>query len=681
MKNKFLSAFLSMSLVISSALTLAGCGNDNTTPVCADMLSTSDREISVSVSKIDNLPSDFLMGADVSSYLSIEKSGAHYYDHEGNELDTDGFFELLKSSGMDVVRLRVWNDPYDEKGRGYGGGNCDIQSAITMGTSATKAGLQVMIDFHYSDFWADPNKQMTPKAWTAMSASDKESALESYTRESLLKLKDAGVNVTIVSIGNETDNGMSGVTDWTRKCALYNAGGRAVREVFPDALVAIHYSNPEHDYVTYAQHLIDNKVDYDIFGTSYYPYWHGSLENLSSVMKEIASMTGKRVMVLETSWAYTLEDGDGNANTVSHEANSDNPYYSFSVQGQADEISSVTQAIADVGDAALGCLYWEPAWIPVNYYDPSGRDASKILESNKKAWEKYGSGWASSYASGYDPGDAGIYYGGSAVDNQALFDFGGYALDSLNTFRYMREGHEAEGLTLSQIILPEAVSVEYGEDIHDYLPMSVRGELDNKQRITLRVEWDEEELAGFTEVGEYTAHCTIIDEIPGGDGNPRRVMLKINILPQNLLVNGDMEKGDSTGWTISNPMAGITTDDPYRGSYSLHFWSEGAVSFTASQTVTADKEGEMAFSMKAQGGDMGDGHVVKIVVTNETTGTSVEGNVTLDGWQRWHETGSISDPGITLLSVAAGDKVTVEITVSGSAGGWGTIDDVFLAYK
>ena len=681
MKKKTLSSVLAAALIISSVLSSSGCGNDNTTPVCADMLNTADREISVSVAKIDNLPSDFLMGADVSSYLAIDKSGGKYYDYDGKELDMDGFFTLLKTSGLDIVRFRVWNDPYDEKGRGYGGGNCDTDAAVTMGTSATKAGLQIMIDFHYSDFWADPNKQMTPKAWQAMSDSEKESALESYTRESLLKLKDAGVNVTIVSIGNETDNGMSGGTGWAEKCALYSAGSRAVREVFPDALVAIHYSNPEHDYVKYAQYLTDYKVDYDIFGTSYYPYWHGTLENLTSVMKEIADITGKRVMVLETSWAYTLEDGDGNGNTVSHEENSDDPYYSFSVQGQADEISSVTQAIADVGDAALGCLYWEPAWIPVKYYNPTGRDAAKILESNKKAWEKYGSGWASSYASAYDPEDAGVYYGGSAVDNQALFDFGGHALDSLNTFRYMREGHEAEELTLSQIILPAPISFEYGEDIHDYLPMTVRGELDNKQRITFNVEWDEEELASFTGVGEYTAHCTIIDEIPGGDGTPRKVMLKVNILPENLLVNGDMESGDATGWTISDPMAGITTDDPYRGSYSLHFWSEGQVSFTASQNITADKDGELVFSMKAQGGDMGDGHVVKAVVTNETTGVSAEGSVTLAGWQKWQETGSISDAGIAALSVRAGDKVTFEIVVSGSAGGWGTIDDVFLSYQ
>ena len=123
------------------------------------------------------------------------------------------------------------------------------------------------------------------------------------------------------------------------------------------------------------------------------------------------------------------------------------------------------------------------AWIPVQYYNPKGSDADKVLESNRKKWEKFGSGWASSYASVYDPDDAGKYYGGSAVDNQTLFDFEGYPLDSLNTFRYMREGHEMEGLTLSQIIMPAPISIEIGEDVHGYLPATVRGELDNKQRL------------------------------------------------------------------------------------------------------------------------------------------------------------------------------------------------------
>lgn len=677
--KKLFSGLLSLSF--SAMVLMSGCGASSSEPKCAELLDTSARDISVSVSRIDDLPADFIMGADVSSYLSISESGAVYYDFEGNKLDMDGFFGLLKQSGIDLVRFRVWNDPYDEKGRGYGGGNCDTKTAVQMGKSATAAGLQVMIDFHYSDFWADPGKQMTPKAWLAMPDDEKAAALESFTADSLTELKNAGVNVTIVSIGNETDNGMSGEKGWTEKCNLYNAGSRAVRTVFPEAMVAVHFSNPEHDYVTYARHLSDCNVDYDIFGTSYYPYWHGTLENLTAVMSEIAEMTGKRVMVLETSWAYTLEDGDGSGNTVSHESNSSDPFFSFSVQGQADEIASVTRAIADVGDAALGCLYWEPAWIPVRYYDPKGSDADRILEANRKSWEKYGSGWASSYASVYDPEDAGVYYGGSAVDNQALFDFAGYPLDSLRTFRYMREGHEAEGLTLSQVIMPAAVSIEIGEDIREYLPMTVRGELNNKQRLTFNVEWDEAELAQLTAVGEYTVHCTITDEIPGSDGTPRRVMLKVNVLPHNLLTNGDFEKGDNTGWDISDPLAGVTEDDPYRGNYALHFWSEGKVEFEASQNVTADKNGEMVFSMRAQGGDLGDGHVVRLEVINNSTGQTYEGNVTLTGWQSWKETGYYADPDVAAFTVSAGDTVTVRIFVSGAAGGWGTIDDVFLAYK
>lgn len=670
-----------LSLVTSALLLMSGCGGGSSEPKCSELMDRTARDVSVSVSRIDDLPADFVMGADVSSYLSIDKSGASFYDFEGNKVDMDGYFRLLKESGLDIVRFRVWNDPFDEKGRGYGGGNCDTSAAVTMGKSATKAGLQVMIDYHYSDFWADPGKQMTPKAWLLMSDDEKEAALEEFTRESLTALKDAGVNVTIVSVGNETDNGMSGEKGWTEKCALYNAGSRAVREVFPDAKVALHFSNPEHDYVTYARHISDCSVDYDIFGTSYYPYWHGTLENLTEVMSEIAEMTGKRVMVLETSWAYTLDDGDGSGNTVSHESNSANPFYSFSVQGQADEIASVTGAIADVGDAALGMMYWEPAWIPVGYYNPKGSDADKVLESNRKKWEKFGSGWASSYASVYDPDDAGKYYGGSAVDNQALFDFEGHPLDSLNTFRYMREGHELEGLTLSQVIMPAPVSMEIGEDIHTYLPMTVRGELDNKQRLTFNVEWDEEELRQLSAVGEYTVHCTITDEIPGSDGTPRKVMLKVNVLPHNLLVNGDFEKGDNTGWEISDPMAGVTRDDPYRGDYALHFWDDGTVAFTATQTVTADKDGELVFSMKAQGGDMGDGHVVKLIVKNEATGQTYEGSVTLTGWQSWKETGYYTEASAPVFEVSAGDKVTVTIEVKGAAGGWGTIDDVFLAYN
>lgn len=115
---------------------------------------------------------DFLEGVDVSSYLSLRNNGVKYYDYGGNELGNVEYFTFLKSCGVNYIRLRVWNDPYDSDGNGYGGGNNDLVSAITMGKWASEAGLKVLIDFHYSDFWADPAKQKAPKAWAEYSFED-----------------------------------------------------------------------------------------------------------------------------------------------------------------------------------------------------------------------------------------------------------------------------------------------------------------------------------------------------------------------------------------------------------------------------------------------------------------------------------------------------------------------------
>ena len=121
-------------------------------------------EADINVEKVPGCDANFITGVDVSSYLSEKNSGVNFYDFDGNELSNQGFFEFLKDCGVNYVRLRVWNDPTDENGNGYGGGNCDIDSAVKMGRWISNAGMKVLIDFHYSDFWADPGKQTAPKA-------------------------------------------------------------------------------------------------------------------------------------------------------------------------------------------------------------------------------------------------------------------------------------------------------------------------------------------------------------------------------------------------------------------------------------------------------------------------------------------------------------------------------------
>lgn len=382
---------------------------------------------SVNVEKIEGLSPDFIRGVDISTVIAEEKSGVVYRDFEGNQQDV---FKTLKQSGVNYVRVRVWNDPFDEKGNSYGGGGNDVKTAAEIGRRASEYGIKTMVDFHYSDFWADPSKQMVPKAWADMDIDTKTEALYSFTKESLETIIGAGADVGMVQIGNETTGAMCGERSWDNITRLMNAGSKAVREVDARILVAVHFTNPEQSgkYEKYAKLLAEKNVDYDVFASSYYSYWHGTLDNLTSLLKKISEEYGKYVMVAEMSFAYTAEDGDGFANTIS---SSSNYNYPFSVQGQADGIADIIKAVHSVGEKGIGVCYWEPAWIPV---------PGNNYEERQKLWEQFGSGWASSYAAGYDPKDAGAYYGGSGWDNQALFAFDGTALESLKTFGLVYTG-------------------------------------------------------------------------------------------------------------------------------------------------------------------------------------------------------------------------------------------------
>ena len=388
------------------------------------------------VKKVENLPDDFIFGMDASCVPSLEVGGVKYYDYDGEEKDV---YEILSESGVNYIRVRVWNDPYDKDGNGYGGGNCDIENAVEIGKRATKYGMKLLVNFHYSDFWADPSKQMVPKAWSDLSIEQKTDALYVYTKECLEKLKAAGVDVGMVQVGNETNGGMCGEWSsssggWQRITQLMSAGSKAVREVYPEALVAIHFANPENveSYASYSANLDYYGVDYDVFASSYYPFWHGTLENLANVLNTVTAKYGKKVMVAETSYAYTPKDTDFYGNTVG-EGDGFVKKYPYSIQGQADHVRDVIDAVVNKMTDGIGVFYWEGTWIS------SGGDS---YEENFALWQKYGSGWATSYAGEYDAKDAGQWYGGCAVDNQAFFDNNGRALESLKVFALVKQGNE-----------------------------------------------------------------------------------------------------------------------------------------------------------------------------------------------------------------------------------------------
>lgn len=604
-------------------------------------------EAGITVPKVENLPDDFINGVDVSSVLSLEESGVVFRDDDGQRAD---LFDVLKEHGITDVRVRVWNDPYDADGHGYGGGDVDVARAVEIGERATAAGLGVLVDFHYSDFWADPGKQKAPKAWQSLSVADKATAVEAYTTDALEQFADAGVDVEMVQVGNETNNGVAGVTGWANMAQVFSAGSAAVRDVFPDALVALHFTNPETAgrYAGYAANLKSAGVDYDVFASSYYPYWHGSLTNLTSVLKNVADTYGKKVMVAETSWAYTLDDGDGHGNTI--DLPSEATQYPVSVQGQASAVRDVIQAVANVGAAGLGVFYWEPAWLPVGTPDQ--------LEQNKVLWERDGSGWASSYAGEYDPDDAGEWYGGSAWDNQALFAFDGTPLESLNVFAYARTGAVAPREVTS--VENPTVTIDNGDDIT--LPATVT--------VTYNDGSTEQEAVTWAETAQYISGPGTYS-IAGVTASGRATTATVTVLSVNVLRNPGFEDADTTMWTTTG--SGLTlraTDDPRTGTRSAHFYSGSAYTVTLSQQVTGLAAGTYTASAALQGDGENASSIAKI--TLQSGSQTADASFELNGWKAW------STPVTDAVTVAANGTATVTITLSLPAGAWGTIDDVVL---
>ena len=625
----------------------------------------------INVKRVNGLKSDFIGGVDISSYRALKDSGVKYYDFAGNELDDAGFFNLLKDSGINYVRIRVWNNPYDASGNGYGGGNNDLQKAVDMGKLATDAGMRVLIDFHYSDFWADPDKQQAPKAWQNLTLDEKLAKVTEFTSDSLQTLLKSGVDVGMVQVGNETNNGIAGESDWSDgMLAVFAAGCDAVHKVADEnkhpIKAVLHFANPESgNYQTYAEKLADAKVNYDVFASSYYPYWHGTLDNLQTQLDTIATTYHKEVMVAETSWATSLEDGDGHANTVREGNNDEGMSYDFSIYGQAKELREVINTIANTTNG-IGVFYWEPAWLPVAVYDQDATNAEAVLASNRAAWEKYGSGWASSYAGEYDAKDAGKWYGGSAIDNQALFDASGHPLETLKIFQYVQTGAAMENVCVSTVQNAETQEIDLGGSFT--LPESIKVTYSDASEENAEVTWNQADTAAVqTNVpGTYTVTGTVVLK----DGE-HAVKCKVIVNRENLLRNPGFEEGTES-WNISGSGVSVKADakDGRRGNGYLHFFEESAGSYEVTQTIWLDA-GIYTFGGHLQGGDGGENDRYEICVTVDGKTQTAEGE--LNGWKNW------SNPEVQNIEITKdGTKVTVGIRATASAKAWGSWDDMYL---
>lgn len=336
------------------------------------------------------------LGADLSFELEEERVGNHFTDLDGQILPSH---QILRRHGANYVRLRLWVDPP--------GGYNNLESDLAMAKRIKANGMKLLLDIHYSDFWADPGKQIIPRAWQGQDLPTLERTVENYTRQVIAAFAAQGTPVDMVQIGNAITNGIlwplgkiQGNQGWDSFVALLKAGIRGAMKGSPAGhrpRIVLHVDQGGNNELCrhFFDHMVAENVPFDVIGLSYYPFWHGSLSDLRQNVNDLAARYGKDIMIVETQYPWTLQNGDEMPNFVWTESQLP-AGYPASPRGQISFVNDLLSILAQIpGGHGAGIFYWEPEWIP-------------------------GVGW--------EPG------AGTPNDNLTLFDFQGHALPSINIY-------------------------------------------------------------------------------------------------------------------------------------------------------------------------------------------------------------------------------------------------------
>ncbi|WP_461124270.1 glycosyl hydrolase 53 family protein [Saccharothrix stipae] len=305
-----------------------------------------------------------MRGADVSTLQRAVELGAKYYHANGTQGDP---LDILKAAGVDYVRLRIWNDPVS----GY-----NNKAKVLRYAQAVKAkGLKLMVDFHYSDTWADPGKQFKPAAWANHGVGQLQTDVYDYTYDVCASLKAQGTVPDSVQIGNEINTGMlwpEGRVDnsnFTNLGLLLKAGYNATKACNPGTQVVIHTARVESGARWFYDGIRAQGVQWDVTALSYYCYWHGSMSGMAGVVSDMKSRYGKPVILAETAYPYTTANHDGTANIIT--ASQPCAGHPATPAGQQANFAAVQNTSRNAG--ATGVFYWEPTWhaVPGNGWDPA----------------------------------------------------------------------------------------------------------------------------------------------------------------------------------------------------------------------------------------------------------------------------------------------------------------------
>lgn len=595
---------------------------------------------SIVVEKVEGLSDDFMMGADISMLGDIEKCGGKYYGADGKKAD---LFAILKENGVNWIRLRVWNNP-TVNGRPYGGGNNSVDVDLPLAKRAKDAGMKLMVDFHYSDSWADPEKQNMPQDWEPYRKDIKKlsSAVEKFTAESVRRFIDAGARPDAVQIGNELNNGFmwpigSGGKNFV---ALLKSAAKGVRSAQgkkgEKIKIIVHLADGGDNglYRRVFDQLTEAKLDYDMIGLSFYTYFHGSVSALAANLKDISARYGKELCVVETAYAYTTEDSDDQGNVFKVYSDSKEGYVP-SVQGQAAAVRDVIAAVASV-KGGCGVFYWEPAWIPVK---GAGLSASE----------------------------------GNTWDNQAMFDAKGRALPSLAVWKLVRGadavknvwgGSASNGADFVPYAMEDKLSFTVKPGEAPALPSRVKVTFTNDRESLVSVKWETRDWSA-AKVGDYTVKGAIAES----SFTPVAYVTvtdRINLVEDNSFESGKLGKwkldGDDTLCFVENNKGNAHT-----GNWTYKYWSADGFKSTLTQTFTDIPDGTYELSLWAMGG--GNDNEIRLFARDfDGTDREVSAAAVNTGWLNWQEY-KVSVP-------VKGGKATIGIYLDAAPDCWGNFDDV-----
>lgn len=506
---------------------------------------------------MEKIRPDFYKGMDISFLPQCMDEGMRIKDADGTVTEP---FDLLEKHGVNTIRLRLWHTPGNvPETKGY----CDLAHTMEMAKQAKLHGMRFMLDFHYSDYWADPAQQRKPKAWEKLDFSGLEQAVYEYTLNTLLALKREGLLPDVVQIGNEIRSGLlfpdGELPDYAHMVRLVNAGIRGARAAAPaeEMQVMIHLDQGGRYFYLkewFTKAFENGLLNFDLIGLSYYPFWHGTFHDLKVTMERLTADYHKPVMIVETAHAWRKSKGG-----FIDEAQEKIAGFPATPKGQRTVLELIENIVAAVPDhMGQGIFYWEPLCVP-----------------------KGAGGWA---------------------ENMGLLDEDGQVMEGIWAFGFTRE--RARGREIAKVYEPGPVAVLPGDQ--PVLPETVSVLLWDGSIQKKRVSWNKD--CSFERIGEYRVEGNAEDVT-------EPVMVTVRVAQgfekeDNLLYDSNWDEG-LTCWDVASSGPEVIAQifpefvDPYPAPplNALRVEGEKNFNFRISQKVMITSPGRYLFRAEFRGTD------------------------------------------------------------------------------